>query len=77
VDVPQADTAITTPSSAAAMIHRLFVFDGRPDVALETGPAGLASWGLVDSYSLMMVFLVLRQLNEDASSAFELRVGRL
>jgi hypothetical protein len=59
------------------MIHRLFVFDGRPDVALETGPAGLASWGLVDSYSLMMVFLVLRQLNEDASSAFELRVGRL
>jgi hypothetical protein len=49
VDVPQADTAITTPSSPAATIHRLFRFDGGLDVALETGRAGKASWGLVGS----------------------------
>jgi len=50
-DVPQAaESPITAHISAAAMIHRLLLFDSnRREVALGTGRAGTVSWGLVGS----------------------------
>jgi hypothetical protein len=52
-DVPQAaESPITAHIRAAALIHRLLLFDSNrrtPGLALETGRAGTVSWGLVGS----------------------------
>jgi hypothetical protein len=52
-DMPQAaESPITTLITAAAMAHRLFVFDSNrrtPDVALEMGRSGSVSRWLVGS----------------------------
>jgi hypothetical protein len=51
-DVPQAESAITAPVSAAVMVHRLLLFD-----------SNRRTFVLVVSSSFMSAFLLLRQLS--------------
>jgi hypothetical protein len=59
-DMPQAaESPITAHISTAGKSHRLRLFDSNRHVALETTRAGTVSWGLVESWSFMLAFLLL------------------
>jgi hypothetical protein len=69
-DVPQ--PAITAHITAAAIIHRLLLFDSnrrtlgrRSCWAVATAADETVWWGLVGSYSFMVAFLLLRQPSRD------------